>query len=65
MVTVFEAPDDEALRAHLLEIGSLGNCEPPRSERTTRKKCRGYSGGSADPFNFRELCRGEVRAGRG
>ena len=25
MVTVFEAPDDEALSAHLLEIGSLGN----------------------------------------
>ena len=25
MVTVFEAPDDEAMSAHLLEIGSLGN----------------------------------------
>ena len=25
MVTVFEAPHDEALSAHLLEIGSLGN----------------------------------------
>jgi uncharacterized protein with GYD domain len=25
MVTVFEAPDDEAISAHLLEIGSLGN----------------------------------------
>src|SRR5215210_957311 len=25
MVTVFEAPDDEALSAHLLEICSLGN----------------------------------------
>jgi uncharacterized protein with GYD domain len=25
MVTVFEAPDDEALSAHLLEIGSLRN----------------------------------------
>jgi uncharacterized protein with GYD domain len=25
MVTVFEAPDDEALSAHLLEIGSRGN----------------------------------------
>jgi uncharacterized protein with GYD domain len=25
MVTIFEAPDDEALSAHLLEIGSLGN----------------------------------------
>ena len=25
MVTVFEAPDEEALSAHLLEIGSLGN----------------------------------------
>jgi uncharacterized protein with GYD domain len=25
MVTVFEAPDDEALSAHLLEIGALGN----------------------------------------
>ena len=25
MVTVFEAPDDEALSAHLLEIGSTGN----------------------------------------
>ena len=25
MITVFEAPDDEALSAHLLEIGSLGN----------------------------------------
>jgi len=25
MVTVFEAPDDAALSAHLLEIGSLGN----------------------------------------
>jgi uncharacterized protein with GYD domain len=25
MVTVFEAPNDEALSAHLLEIGSLGN----------------------------------------
>ena len=25
MVTVFEAPDDEALSAHLLEIGTLGN----------------------------------------
>ena len=25
MVAVFEAPDDEALSAHLLEIGSLGN----------------------------------------
>ena len=25
MVTVFEAPDDEAMNAHLLEIGSLGN----------------------------------------
>jgi uncharacterized protein with GYD domain len=24
-VTIFEAPDDEALSAHLLEIGSLGN----------------------------------------
>jgi uncharacterized protein with GYD domain len=25
MVTVFEAPDDETLSAHLLEIGTLGN----------------------------------------
>jgi uncharacterized protein with GYD domain len=25
MVTIFEAPNDEALSAHLLEIGSLGN----------------------------------------
>ena len=25
IVTVFEAPDDEALSAHLLEIGSLGD----------------------------------------
>ena len=25
MVTIFEAPDDEALSAHLLEISSLGN----------------------------------------
>ena len=25
MVTVFEAPDEEALSAHLLEIASLGN----------------------------------------
>jgi uncharacterized protein with GYD domain len=25
MITVFEALDDEALSAHLLEIGSLGN----------------------------------------
>jgi uncharacterized protein with GYD domain len=25
MLTIFEAPDDEALSAHLLEIGSLGN----------------------------------------
>jgi uncharacterized protein with GYD domain len=25
MVTVFEAPNDEALSAHLLEIGSFGN----------------------------------------
>jgi uncharacterized protein with GYD domain len=25
MVTVFEAPDEEALSAHLLEIGSMGN----------------------------------------
>ena len=25
MVSIFEAPDDEALSAHLLEIGSLGN----------------------------------------
>jgi uncharacterized protein with GYD domain len=25
MVTVFEAPDDEALSAHLLEIGASGN----------------------------------------
>jgi uncharacterized protein with GYD domain len=25
MVAIFEAPDDEALSAHLLEIGSLGN----------------------------------------
>jgi uncharacterized protein with GYD domain len=25
MVTIFEAPDDEALSAHLLEIDSLGN----------------------------------------
>jgi uncharacterized protein with GYD domain len=25
MVAVFEAPDDEAISAHLLEIGSLGN----------------------------------------
>jgi uncharacterized protein with GYD domain len=25
MVTFFEAPDEEALSAHLLEIGSLGN----------------------------------------
>jgi uncharacterized protein with GYD domain len=25
MVTVFEAPNDEALSAHLLEIGSSGN----------------------------------------
>ena len=25
MVTVFEAPDDEAISAHLLEIDSLGN----------------------------------------
>jgi uncharacterized protein with GYD domain len=28
MVTVFEAPDEEALSAHLLEIGSLGNVRP-------------------------------------
>jgi uncharacterized protein with GYD domain len=25
MVCVFEAPDDESISAHLLEIGSLGN----------------------------------------
>jgi uncharacterized protein with GYD domain len=25
MLTIFEAPDEEALSAHLLEIGSLGN----------------------------------------
>jgi uncharacterized protein with GYD domain len=25
MVTIFKAPDDEAMSAHLLEIGSLGN----------------------------------------
>jgi len=25
MVCVFEAPDEEAISAHLLEIGSLGN----------------------------------------
>jgi uncharacterized protein with GYD domain len=25
MVCTFEAPDDEAMSAHLLEIGSLGN----------------------------------------
>jgi uncharacterized protein with GYD domain len=25
MVTIFEAPDEEAISAHLLEIGSLGN----------------------------------------
>jgi uncharacterized protein with GYD domain len=25
MVSVFEAPNDEAISAHLLEIGSLGN----------------------------------------
>jgi hypothetical protein len=25
MITIFEAPDEEAQRAHLLEIGSLGN----------------------------------------
>ena len=25
MVTIFEAPNEEALSAHLLEIGSLGN----------------------------------------
>ena len=25
MVALFEAPDEEALSAHLLEIGSLGN----------------------------------------
>ena len=25
MVTIFEAPEEEALSAHLLEIGSLGN----------------------------------------
>jgi uncharacterized protein with GYD domain len=25
MVTIFEAPDDEALSAHLLEISSRGN----------------------------------------
>jgi uncharacterized protein with GYD domain len=25
MVAIFEAPDDEAISAHLLEIGSLGN----------------------------------------
>ena len=25
MLTIFEAPNDEALSAHLLEIGSLGN----------------------------------------
>ena len=25
MVTIFEAPDDETMSAHLLEIGSLGN----------------------------------------
>jgi uncharacterized protein with GYD domain len=25
MVCVFESPDDEAISAHLLEIGSLGN----------------------------------------
>ena len=25
MLTIFEAPDEQALSAHLLEIGSLGN----------------------------------------
>ena len=25
MLTIFEAPDEEALSAHLLEISSLGN----------------------------------------
>ncbi len=25
MVTIFEAPDDETMSAHLLEIGALGN----------------------------------------
>jgi uncharacterized protein with GYD domain len=46
MVAISEAPDDEAISAHLLEIGSLGSVRTTaRSEPTTRKRCRRYSGG--------------------
>ena len=54
MVTVFDAPDDEAISAHLLEIGSLGNVRTTTLRAYERQRCLGYSRGSAEPFNFRE-----------
>src|SRR5215217_6828426 len=36
-------------------------CEPPRSGRTMRKRCRGYSEDSAEPFILREGAFYEVK----
>jgi uncharacterized protein with GYD domain len=52
LVTIFEAPDDEALSAHLLEIGSLGNVRTTTLRAYGEKRCRGYSRGSADPVRL-------------
>ena len=49
MVAIFEAPDDEAISAHLLEIGSLGNVRTTRLGRTTRKRCQASSRDSVLP----------------
>ena len=46
MLTIFQASDDEALSAYLLDIVSFGNVRTTsRCEPTTRKRWRGYFGG--------------------
>ncbi|MDQ5826803.1 MAG: GYD domain-containing protein [Chloroflexota bacterium] len=48
MVAIFEAPDDQAVTAQLLEICSAGTLGPPRFAPTTVKRCRGSLRGLAE-----------------
>jgi uncharacterized protein with GYD domain len=61
MLTIFEAPDEEALSAHLLEIGSLGNVRTTTLRAYDEQEMPGILQRLDWDFNFRELWEGEVR----
>src|SRR4028119_955824 len=52
MLTIFEAPDEEALSAHLLEIGSLGNVRTTTLRAYDEQEMSGVLQRLAGNFNF-------------